>query len=175
MSNVNPTGPRTKIQENQAASIPQGDAIQAFLNKQFKSDPALANRIYNNAMDSIPPRDKIGKNLSFDTVKKAILEAAEKEHKSIDSEELEKLRSLFPEEKKTEDDPYKFIKDAKDTIETSKKKLTALKEKFEASMADVDLQEIAKKAEEAKEQLMKKVEETKDQVIKKIRDPNKNV
>ncbi len=171
MSNINPT-PRKKAQETAAAfaaSSAQGQetAIRSFLSKQFNGDTSLANKVYDKAMEAIPAKDKIGKNLSFDVVKKAILEAAEKENKSINPRAFDELKSLFPEEETgitKDEDPFKGVKDALESLDIARRASADLEDKFEDA-----------RTEDEKKYIEKKNEETQQQIQKKLFDPNKKV
>lgn len=157
MSNVNSPGPR-KAQETAsayAASSAQGNevAIRSFLTTKFGSDFA------GKVLDSIPAKDKVGKKLSFDTVKKAIMETAEKEGRSVVDKDLEGLKSLFPGEEDTveEDDPFKNIKEAKESLETGRKQSRQLQDKLDDAAAEAEKKYLEKKNEELQKQEFKKV------------------
>lgn len=174
MSNIPPSAPRRPdpIRDlpaaSQAASSAQSEAtIRDFLRSHFKGDIIRADKVCARVMESLSAKDKTGKNLSFDVVKKAILEAAEKDGKPLDPKDLkdlEELKPLFPKEEeiKKEDNPFKFIEEAKETIKTGKKKLEELKDKLETALSQEELNSTQKKIEELKEQIEKKLLEYKD-------------
>lgn len=171
MSNINPT-PRKKAQETAsafAASSAQGyeAAIRSFLTRQFNGDTSLANKVYDKAMASIPAKDKIGKNLSFDIVKKAILEAAEKENKSINPRSFDELKSLFPQEKAgitKDDDPFQNIKDALQSLDMARRAAADLKNKFDDARAEEERNDLRKKNEEIQRMQKKKQFDTNKKV-----------
>lgn len=164
MSNINPTpGPKptlsNPIKELQAATTAASTtvgldaALRSFLIKQFGT--IEGNKICDKVMASIP-KDKIGKNLSFDVVKKAMLDATEK-----DPEKNQKLKDLFSTneapENKTDDDPFKFIKEAIRTIQESQSARRKSNDKHADTMTEAQNKTIEQNKEEVKKQEIKKL------------------
>lgn len=171
----NPNPIRDLPAASTAASTSQGlEAARSFLIKHFNGDIVTADKVLNQAISAA--EKKVGKNLSFDVVKKAILEAAIDSKKPINDpkelKDLEELKPLFPEEEAKGRDPFEKAREsaeeAQASLTTAHKESAELEEEFENKRTIEEREYKLKKQEETQKQ-----QKEKEELPKKLFDTRK--
>lgn len=136
-----------------AAGVAQASeaAIKAFLIEKF------GDKIGNKIFDAIPTKDKIGKDLSFESVRAAI----ESNTGTMGDKLKAELQALYtPKEESTrpdESNPYKYIEDAKDFQQKARAAMSREQDAHEERMIDAQIKADTEKKEEIKQEQMKKL------------------
>ncbi|OAI51034.1 hypothetical protein AYO37_00535 [Opitutia bacterium SCGC AG-212-L18] len=143
--------------ETQAASTAAGAAqaseaaIKAFLIEKF------GDKIGNKIFDAIPTKDKIGKDLSFESVRAAI----ERNTGTMGDRLKAELQSLYtPEEEPTrldESNPHKYIEDAIAFQQKARAEMARAQDAHDERMLDAKIKEDVEKKEEIKQEQVKKI------------------
>lgn len=145
-----------------AASAAQASeaAVRNFLIQQF------GDTVGNDAFSAISEELKKGKKLSFDMVKKALMDAAEKDGKQVDPKKLEGLKSLFrkTEPVKVDDNPWKAFLDLIAFQDMARAQSAKMQSEHEDRLIDAEVKHDIEQKAEVKEQQMKKLLDPKKKV-----------
>lgn len=141
-----------------ASSVQAEAAIKSFLISRFGID--IGNKIF----EAIPVKDKIGKDLSFESVRAAIESTTnETIHGKLKDDLTAEMKNIVPvkvpeqSHTDTNDNPFMFIEEARDVMQKAQKETAKLKDAHEERMSEAEAERDVEKKQEIKEEQTKKI------------------